>query len=145
MNTNLIGHTGTIKSIDDQHLVVKIISLAACSSCNARNACPASDKEEKFIDIYQNQEFFTVGEEVLVTGTSQQGKRALFFAYLFPLMLLTGNLFLFINITGEEAIAALLSIAFLLPYYLLLYFFRNKLQNSFLLSIQKLPKPSANE
>ena len=145
MNSNHIGHTGTIKSIDDQHLVVKIISLAACSSCHARGACSASDKEEKLIDIYQSQGVFSVGEEVLVTGTSKQGRKAVFFAYLFPLILLTGSLFVFINTTREEAVAALLSMAFLIFYYLLLYFFRNKLQDSFLLSIQKLPKSSANE
>jgi positive regulator of sigma E activity len=145
VNSNLISHTGTIKSINNQHLIVKIISQTACASCHASGACLSSDREEKEVEVQQKEGYFFIGEQVLVIATSGQGYKAVFFAYLLPLILLVIILIVLFSFTKNEATAAVGSILFLFPYYLLLFIFKNKLQDSFNFTIQKQPNISHNE
>lgn len=138
MNTNLISHLGTIKSINNQHLVVKIISQTACASCHAKGACTSNDQTEKEIEITQKEGSFSIGEQVEVVTTSTQGYKALLYAYLLPLIILVFSLIIFLSLIKAEAIAALGSILLLFPYYLLLYYFRHRLKDSFHFTVQKL-------
>ena len=73
MNTNLISHLGTIKSIDKKNLIVKIISQTACSACHAKSACTSADQTVKEIEIQQEEGGFQIGEEVLVLTTFYPG------------------------------------------------------------------------
>ncbi len=138
VNTNIISHAGTIKSINNQHLIVKIISQTACASCHAKGACSSSEQSEKEVQVIQRDNHFFVGEEVLVVATTSQGYKAIFYAYLLPLLLLIINLGILISITGNEAISALGSILFLTPYYLTLFLCRNKFLSTFNFTVQKL-------
>ena len=137
MSPNTISHTGTIKSINNQHIIVKIISQAACVSCQAKGACSSSDLSEKEIEVIQNADTFFIGEEVLVIGALSQGYKAVLFAYLIPLSLLVINLLILISITKNEAISALGSLLFLAPYYFILYLNRKKIQTSFNFAVRK--------
>lgn len=137
VNTHLINHVGTIKSINNQHLIVKIISQSACSSCQAKGSCTSSEQKEKEIEVEYSGEIFGIGEEVLVVASSAQGYKALLFAYLLPLTLLVTSLVLLSSISKEEATAALGSLLLLVPYYGLLYHYRHKLKNSFHFMVQK--------
>lgn len=145
VNTNLISHIGIIKSINNQHLIVKIISQTACSSCQAKGACTSSEQTEKEIEVQQSEGAFFVGEEVLVVTTSSQGYKAILYAYLLPLALLVISLMFLITLTKEEALAALGSLLLLFPYYWLLYHFRHKLKKSFHFKLQKQSNISQNE
>jgi sigma-E factor negative regulatory protein RseC len=142
VKTNLISHEGTIISTNNQHLIVKIISETACASCHAKGSCTSADQTEKEITVQRPESDFFIGERVLVETTLKQGYKAVFYAYLLPLIILIISLMLLISFTGNEAISALVSISFLFPYYLLLYLLRNKLQNSFKFMVQKLPNIS---
>jgi len=138
-SANIISHTGTIKSINNQHLIVKIISEAACAACHAKGSCSSSDLSEKEIEVLQNPDAFFVGEEVLVIGASSQGYKAVLYAYLIPLALLVINLLILTTITKNEAISALGSLFFLAPYYFILYLNRKKIQNTFKFHVRKQP------
>jgi sigma-E factor negative regulatory protein RseC len=137
VNTQLINHVGTIKSINNQHLIVKIVSQSACSSCHAKGACTSAEQKEKEIEVEYRGEIYGIGEEVLVVATLAQGYKALLFAYLLPLILLVCSLILISSISKEESTAALGSLLLLVPYYWLLYHYRHKLKNSFHFMVQK--------
>ncbi len=139
VNTNLISHTGTIKSINNQHLVVKIISQTACAACHAKGACTSSDQSEKEIEIRQFDGEFSIGEEVLIIATSEQGYKAIFYAYILPLFILVMNLLILLSIIKDEALAALGSILLLSPYFLILFLLRNRIKSSFNFTIKKMP------
>jgi sigma-E factor negative regulatory protein RseC len=145
VNSHLISHIGTIKSINNQHLIVKIVSQSACSSCHAQRACSSSEQKEKEIEVEYSRDIFGIGEEVLVIATLAQGYKALLFAYLLPLILLVGSLILISSISKEEATAALGSLLLLVPYYWLLYHYRHKLKNSFHFKVQKQQNISQHE
>jgi sigma-E factor negative regulatory protein RseC len=145
VNTHLINHIGTIKSINNQHLIVKIVSQSACSSCHANSACSSAEQKEKEIEVEYSGDLFGIGEKVLVVATLSQGYKALLFAYLLPLILLVSSLILLFSISKEEATAALGSLLLLVPYYWVLYHYRHKLKNSFRFMVQKQPNISQYE
>ncbi len=141
----MISHTGTIKSINNQHLIVKIISETACSSCHAKGACSSAEQSEKEIEIRHSEDDFSVGEQVLVVTSNSQGYRALIYAYVLPLILLVVSLIIFVPIFNNEAKAAMASILCLLPYYLLLWLLRSKIRDSFHFNVQKFTNLPVNE
>lgn len=145
MSTNLISHIGTIKSINNQQLIVSITSQTACSSCHAKGGCSSSEQQEKEIEILRWEKIFKTGEEVLVVTSSSQGYKAIIYAYLLPLVLLIAAMITLLSLTGEEVTAALGSLLTLVPYYGLLYFFRDKIKTSFHFTVQKLPNIVQNE
>ena len=135
--TNTIEHSGIVKTIDDQHIVVSIISEAACVSCHAKGACSAADIKEKEIEILSWEGDFHIGEKVEIISSKSQGYRALWLAYLLPLIIMVTSLIILLNIAKDEAIAALGALITLGGYYFILYLLKEKHQNSLNFKIEK--------
>ena len=145
VNTKLINHIGSIKSINNQQFIVKIISQTACSSCHAKGSCSSSEQEEKEIEVQQTNGNFEIGEVVQVVTTASQGYTAVVLAYLLPLVLLVLTMLTILSLEGGEAAAAFGAIIVLLPYYWLLYHYRDKIKSSFRFTVEKLPNISLHE
>jgi len=136
-NTETICHSGIIKVIDTQHIVVTILSQAACVSCHAKGACSAADIKEKEIEITKWQGDFEPGEHVEIISNESQGFRAVFLAYVLPLVLMVAELFLVLHTSENEMIAAFGALCILASYYFVLYIFRQKLLKSLKFDIRK--------
>ena len=133
-----ISHKGVIKKLSKEGIIVGIISESACASCHAKGACTAADVKDKEIEISHYEGEFHEGQQVLVVGKTSQGFRALFYGYLLPFLLLLAILIISTNITSNEGLSGLLSLGVLVPYYLVLYLFRNKLKKTFGFEIKPL-------
>jgi sigma-E factor negative regulatory protein RseC len=133
-----ISHKGIIKEFSKKGIIVGIIAESACATCHAKGACSASDMTEKEIEIDHDEGEFQVGQHVVVTGKTSQGFKALFLAYLLPFILVMAVLIVSSNFTGNEGLSGLLSLGILIPYYLILYLFRNRLKRSFDFEIEPL-------
>ena len=133
-----ISHEGIDKKILEDKIIVTIVSQSACSMCSAKGMCPASELQDKDIEIENYPGTFHTGQKVLVTGTTSQSMKALFYGYLLPFILVIAVLITFMQITGEEGLSGLLSLGILVPYYLLLYLFRKNLKQSFNFKIKSL-------
>ena len=67
------------------------------------------------------------------------GMKAVWLAFCIPFLLLMGALFLFMALTGgDEAKAALFSLATLVPYYLILYVCRQRLKRTFTFTLESI-------
>jgi len=126
-----VSHKGIIKEFSQGRIIVGIIAESACAACHAKGACSAADMTEKEIEISRCDGEFQIGQQVLVTGKTSQGYKALFFAYFLPFMLVMAVLIISTNLTASEGLSGLLSLGILIPYYLILYVFRNRLKRSF--------------
>ncbi len=131
-----IGHSGVVQSVNGRSVDVRIVSHPACIGCAASNICDVSESQEKIIraDTELN---VAVGEKVDVLMSQAQGFRALFLGYLLPFLLI---LFLLITLTAlgiKELIAGLIAIGSLLPYYLMIYRQRARIDKNFSFSIKK--------
>ena len=135
---DLIKHKGIVEKIDGSHVTVRIVQTSACSSCGAKGLCNASESKEKLIDVYQSQVPCRVGEEVVVCGTTSMGMRAVFLAFGIPLLILLAALFVSMRMTGDDALlSAVIALCAVVPYYLIIYLCKDKLDRTFSFTIEK--------
>lgn len=136
-NNKQIDHVGTITDIKDEKITVSILNVSACAGCHAKSACSMSDMKEKEIDIIDYSESFKHGEEVKIVYQESLGWLALLLAYVLPFLLVLITLFITTSFTNE-LISGLMAIGILLPYYSLLYFYKNRLKKTFSFTIHKI-------
>ena len=127
-----ISHEGIITAIDDNNVEVKILSKSACASCNIKGACNMSEMKEKIISINTPKaNDFQIGQNVMVSMGLGQANKAVVFAYVIPTIILFSMIFILNYFKIEEGINALISIGSLVPYYLILFLFRDKMKRKF--------------
>jgi len=134
---NLIDHLGIVDRIEGDVAHVKINSESACSACHAKGVCGAADQEEKFLDVPLTGASYKTGEQVHVQVARRLGFKAVALGYFYPFLLLMAVLILLILIGMSELKAGSLALLSILPYYLLLYLFRKRIESTFTFSIKK--------
>jgi sigma-E factor negative regulatory protein RseC len=127
-----ISHPGVITSVDDLHVKVKIASAAACGSCSVKSACGMSEMEDKIIDILREPyREYKAGEAVTVFMKQSLGPLAVFFGYILPFVAVLVTLIIMLQLGFGEGVSGLVSLGMLAPYYIILYFTRNRLKKTF--------------
>ncbi|MBQ6203392.1 MAG: SoxR reducing system RseC family protein [Prevotella sp.] len=131
--SNKISHSGIVDSIEDDCLHVRILQASACASCKAAGHCNAAEQKEKIVDVYgiADAKTYKVGQPVNVVATTGTGMKAVMLAFVIPFVILIAVLFAGSLLTDDEALLAMVSIVCLVPYYLILYWCRDKLQQKF--------------
>jgi sigma-E factor negative regulatory protein RseC len=123
-----IKHAGIIESVEDGHIRVRILQASACGACVVSSHCHASEAKEKLIDVYETStNTRKKGDPVTVVASTKTGARAVALGFGVPFLLLLAVLFTTIGFTGSEPAAALTALGSLIPYYLLLFLFREKI------------------
>ncbi len=130
-----IQHDGTVKKVDSNSVVVSIISGSACSGCNAEGICGISGKEEKTIDI-KGKYNLSPGDQVTILMEQSTGYKAVVLSYLIPLAIVISGLIALNYFSVSELISGLVSISLLVPYFLILYLFRKKINRSFTFTLK---------
>lgn len=132
-----ISHEGVVAKISDNELEIKILAKSACAACHAKSACTMSDMAEKILTVPKPKDReFQLFQKVVVKMTVNQGNKAAVLAYLVPFIVLVGVLFAMLGIGLSEGLSALISIAALIPYYIILYLCRDKLRRRFEYTIE---------
>lgn len=122
-----VTHEGIIEAIDNRHISVRIIQQAACASCKVAAHCNASDTKVKIVDVYADSSHLTVGQKIVVSTSGSAVKNALLIGFLFPLFIIV-FLIVFSKFLGKtDDVAALLALGSLIPYYIIVWLFRNKI------------------
>jgi positive regulator of sigma E activity len=136
-NKDVFTHKGYISRIKASSVIVALEPNLDCASCHARGACGAMGASDKKIEVYHSDISLNLNEEVEVYLKKTTGLKAVFWAYIFPFILMFLTLVI-ASLFFDEGIAGLLSLFILLPYYLTLYFLKDKLKTPFRVSILKL-------
>jgi len=136
--SNRIKHSGVVDKIEDECVKVRIVQSSACSSCNAARLCNAAEKKEKIVDVYNvRPSDYKIGDTVMVVASSRVGMNAVLLAFGIPFILLITVVFLVSRLTDEEPLMALAGICSLIPYYIILYLNRHRMQEKFSFTIEK--------
>ncbi len=123
-----IEHTGVVERVEGRKATVRILQASACSACQAAKLCRSSESREKLVDVWlQPSQHFAAGQSVEIVGTTSQSLWAVLWAYALPLLILLVALFGFSSVLQNEGLAALLSLLLLLPYFFMLYVFRDRI------------------
>ncbi len=128
---NTITHTGIIKSISPKGITVGIRAQAGCSGCQIKSSCNLADEHEKELDITCNSYPYTTGQQVSVKLESKQGMNAIFLGYVLPFLILLSTMIVLSNISSNEGIIGLVSLASVIPYYIALYIFKDRIKRKF--------------
>jgi sigma-E factor negative regulatory protein RseC len=134
---SVIKHKGFVKKVTDNSLIVSIVNQSACSTCHANGACSVADFQEKEIEIPYLNPNYSPGQEVTVLFRESAGFTALFYGYILPFILVMFTLILLFETTGNEALAGLIALGILVPYYITLYFFRHYLKKVFKFELEE--------
>ena len=135
---DIIKHRGIVEKVEGSHVVVRIVQTSACAACSAKGLCNASESKEKQIDVYEVNASYRIGEEVVLCGTTSMGMRAVFLAFGIPMLLLLVALFVTIRVTdGDALVSSLVALFAVVPYYLVIYFMKDKLNKTFSFTIEK--------
>jgi positive regulator of sigma E activity len=130
-----IEHDGIVQERGNNYVTVRISSASACSGCHAGGSCTLSGKEEKIVDV-KGSYIVSPGDKVTILMKQTAGYTALLLGYLFPLLLLVTLLVILVSASVPELVAGLGSIAVLIPYYTILWLFKERIGKKFTFTIK---------
>lgn len=137
MSNKNISHEGIITGIKGDDIEIKILSKGSCGSCQIKGACNMAEQAEKVLRVpIPEGKHYDIGQRVNIVMSERQGNKAVFYAYFLPVVVLLASLFILIGIGLNDGISALLSMAVLGLYYLVLYLFRGKIKKKFSYDIE---------
>ena len=129
--SQFIEHEGKIHRIEGDNAQVLITQSTACASCDAKSACPAAQGAEKIIEAIMTDNSLKVGDAVIVYGQRSLGLLAVLLTFVIPFMLILVLLFVFRYFIENDALSGAIALASLVPYYIILSFFKEKLKSKF--------------
>jgi positive regulator of sigma E activity len=139
VETSMVCHEGIVIEGGDSTLKVKIVARSACTECHAKTICALPGRAEKTIDVVANGDL-QVGDRVNIVMEQRMGWIALFYSFILPFLCLITILFLLYALGIGEVTAASAAVASLVPYYLVLYIFRKRVEREFVFKAEKLDK-----
>ena len=132
-----ISHKGRVVSIDRYVTQVEIIRTSACGICHAKSLCGYSDSESKIVPVPTNAfAMLNVGDEVELCMKRSMGAKAVWIAYVIPLLILILAVLVASACHLPELYTGLCAIAAVAIYYLVILCFRKRLNNEFVFYIK---------
>ena len=126
-----ISHSGVVEEITGDCVKVRIVQTSACASCKVAGHCNAAESKVKMVDVIcANSTDYKAGQEVVVSASGDVANKALLLGFGVPFLLLVSVLVIVLRLTSDEGVAALSAIGSLVPYYLLLWLLRDKIQKN---------------
>ncbi len=134
-----INHYGTVIKVKTGLVQVKITRYSACHNCDARHGCGLMDCQNKIVDIATpHARDYQSGEEVIVGMAQTFALKAVFLAYLLPLILMVAALVIADICKCSEIISGISAIIILIPYYFWLFLSKKRLAGKFRFTISKI-------
>ncbi|MCR4825033.1 MAG: SoxR reducing system RseC family protein [Bacteroidales bacterium] len=132
-----ISHRGRIVSITPEVTTVQIVSESACASCHAKGLCSLGDSTVKEVELpTRGWDTWKVGDEVSVVLRASMGHKAVWLAYVIPLVLMVAALLGTLSAGGSELLAGLVAIAAIAVYYAVIWLLRDRLKNEYIFNIK---------
>ena len=132
-----IEHKGIVSEINENSIFVDLSVQSACAACHAKSVC-GIDSAQKTIEVRTDNKSFNIGERVKVVMRESLGMKALFLGYLLPFIVVISTLMILLSAEVSEGFSGLISIIVLVPYYFVLYFFKDRIKREFNFDIEKI-------
>ena len=132
-----ISHRGRIVSVTPEEPVVQIVSESACAACHAKGLCSLGDATVKEVSLpTRGWDRYAVGDEVNVVLRASMGHKAVWLAYVVPLLVLVAALLGTLAAGGSELLAGLAAIGAVALYYGVIWLLRERLRNEYIFNIK---------
>ncbi len=154
----MIKHDGIVIAVNgDGTVLVRIVQTSACASCKAKAMCASAEsKEKEILALYVGDETMRredeiqdikIGDEVVVKVQQKMGWKAVLLAYILPFVVMMSVIVLgneAIRLLGDvaigknsEAIIGTAALCAMGVYYIVLGFFKDKIQKEFSFTASK--------
>lgn len=131
-------HPAIVTNVANGKVSVLMHVVSACASCEAHSKCGFVEAKEKVVEIETRQwKDYQPGDNVTVVIQTANGLKAVLIAYVLPALVLIAAFAVFYSMHLSEGITALLTLAIVALYGLVLYFMRHRLQRKFTFQIRK--------
>ena len=137
-SNDVVSHTGRIVEITPQYTTVEIVSASACGSCHAAALCGLSEVQKKAVQVPTTLGDWSVGQEVEVCLRKTMGYKAVWIAYVIPLIVLIAGIVALTALGVGEVVAGLVSIGLVALYYGAVYLLRERLRNDYSFYIKQI-------
>ena len=132
-----ISHRGRIVSVTPEFTTVEIVSESACAACHARGLCSLGDSKVKQVEVpTRGWDNYTVGQEVSVVLRATMGHKAVWLAYVVPLLVMVAALLGILSAGGSELLAGLGAIGAVAVYYGVIWLLRDRLRKEYVFNIK---------
>ena len=132
-----ITHRGRIVSITPEYTTVEIVSESACAACHAKSLCSLGDSKVKQVEVpTRGWDNYTVGQEVSVVLRATMGHKAVWLAYVVPLLVMVAALLGILSAGGSELAAGLGAIGAVATYYAVIWLLRDRLRKEYVFNIK---------
>jgi len=132
-----ISHRGRIVSITPEITTVQIVSESACAACHAKGLCSLGDSTVKEVELpTRGWDNYQVGDEVSVVLRASMGHKAVWLAYVLPLVVMAAALLGTLAAGGSELLAGGVAIGAVALWYGVLWLFRERLRNEYIFNIK---------
>jgi len=132
-----ITHRGRIVSITPEVTTVEIVSESACAACHAKGLCSLGDSKVKQVELpTRGWDNYSVGQEVSVVLRATMGHKAVWLAYVVPLIILVAALLGILSAGGSELLAGLGAIGAVALYYGVIWLLRERLRKEYVFNIK---------
>lgn len=132
-----ISHTGRITGITPGITTVEIISESACASCHASALCGMGESKKKVVEVPTTLGNWEVGQEVLVNLRKSMGMKAVWVAYVAPLIVLFAVLLILLGAGVGELASGLSGLGAVAVYYIVVFLFRDRLKSEYVFYIKE--------
>ena len=127
-----------MESVVEGCVKVRILQTSACAACKVASHCNASDKKEKIVEVFcDDAASYQKGQEVRVTASKQVAANALLLGFGLPFLLLMLILIVTLKLSGNEGVAAIAALASLVPYYLVLWLFKDRIRQRLAFALER--------
>lgn len=141
MTEDTICKEGIVRAIHGDQIEVEITISSACSECHAKSICiPTDHKRETVMAQSLYSEHFESGEKVQLVLKGSAGNKAVVLAYLLPFVVLMITLFGTYAITKSELAGVIVSVFFVVIYYIILKTQNKKIEQQFHFFVKKHPE-----
>jgi sigma-E factor negative regulatory protein RseC len=132
-----IEQMGTVEEVTSHIIKVRIHREASCGHCSASGMCYLGEGSERIIEIGDFSSDIKTGDIVGVKISRNMGNKAIILGYLVPLFILLSSLIIYNSLFSKDWLIGLLSLGTLAPWFIILYFSRNRLRKSFAVFARK--------
>ena len=137
MAKEVISHKGRIVAMTPQKTSVEFAVESACSSCRAAGLCGMGEYREKLVEVPTDPyASYGVGDEVDVVLKATMGLKAVWIAYVVPVVLLLSGVLVSGALGAGDLLSAFIGIGDVLLYYFVVWLLREKLENEYIFTIK---------
>ena len=133
-----IQHRGRVEGVEGDRVFVVVDRETACSGCHAKGVCGTSGTKRVIEVQAPRAAEFSVGESVVVALLHRaMGVASVVLGYVVPLILLVSLLIGAKALGAEDGVAAMITLAGIALYYVLLYLLRRRIERNIEFTIIK--------